>query len=310
MLMNDITLRHLRYFEALARHLHFGRAAEAMAISQPALSMQIADMESKLGAALVERTRRGVALTRAGEELRRRGQRILNEMRDLVDSVQSHDIRRRGPLRLGVIPSVAPYAMPKLLPCLSGAYPELKVQLRETLTSALVDELRDGRLDLLFLALPVDKPGIQTLNLFTDRFLLAASKSRQGLDTVLCAEDVMRRETLLLLEEGHCLRDQALSYCRLKGDEKIDTLGVSSVSTVVQMVANGLGVTLLPEIAAEIESRRCAIDLLPFRDPEPSRQLGLAWRAGSPREADFRGYGALICGALAPRIAFAASAAI
>ncbi len=308
--MPDLSLRQLRYFDALSRHRHFGRAAEAVAISQPALSMQIADMEVKLGVALVERTRRGVVLTPDGEEFQRRSRRILDEMRDLVESMQGKALRVRGPLRLGVIPSLAPYAMPRLLPALSAAHPDLKIHLRETLTAALVNELLDGRLDLLLLALPIETAGVETLGLLEDRFFLATAKARGAAGRLLAAEEVLPKQTLLLLEEGHCLRDQSLSYCKLKGDEKLDTFGVSSVATIVQMVANGLGVTLLPEIAAEIEARHSAIDLLRFRAPEPSRQLGLAWRAGSPRRADFAAYGGLIRDALAPKIAFAASPAI
>jgi LysR family transcriptional regulator, hydrogen peroxide-inducible genes activator len=292
--MADLTLRHLRYFDALARHLHFGRAAEEAAVTQPALSMQIADLEAQLGAALVERTRRGVTLTPEGDELARRGQTILKEVRDLIERVQSRGQLLHWPLRLGVIPSVAPYVLPKMLPTLRARYPELELRLRETLTRSLVAELLDGKLDLLLLAMPVDEPGVETQGLFEDRFLLATSQDYDTSNMPIPVEEIMARETLLLLEEGHCLRDQALRFCNLRRNDKVDAFGVSSVSTVVQMVANGYGVTLLPEIAAELEARHSPVKLLRFAPPEPAREIGLAWRTRSPRKEDFLEFGRLV----------------
>lgn len=293
--MIDVSLRQLRYFVVLARHRHFGRAAAEAAVTQPALSMQIADLEAKLGTMLVERTPRGVTLTPEGEEFARCSQRLLNELRDLVDRTQKHDRLLRGPLRLGVIPSVAPYVLPMMLPTLRAAYPDLELQLRETLTRALLSELRDGKLDLLLLALPVEEPGVETLALFEDRFLLATPQDHDNSKMLLSVEEILASETLLLLEEGHCLRDQALSLCSLRRNEMVDTFGVSSISTVVQMVANGHGVTLLPEIAVAVETRRCEVKLRRFAAPEPSRELGLAWRASSPHKEDFVECGRLIC---------------
>jgi LysR family transcriptional regulator, hydrogen peroxide-inducible genes activator len=292
--MADLTLRQLRYFDALARHLHFGRAAGEVAVTQPALSMQIADLEALLGAALVERTRRGVTLTLEGDEFARRGQRILQEIHDLVESVQSRGRLLRGPLRLGVIPSVAPYALPRMLPTLRAQYPELELRLRETMTRSLVTELLDGKLDLLLLAMPIEEAGVETQGLFEDRFLLATSEDYDTSNMLLPVEEIMARETLLLLEEGHCLRDQALRFCNLRRNDKVDTFGVSSISTVVQMVANGYGVTLLPEIAVELEARHSRVKLLRFAPPEPAREIGLAWRARSPRKEDFLEFGRLI----------------
>jgi len=297
--MIDLTLRQLRYFVMLARHLHFGRAAAEAAVTQPALSMQIADLEAKLGTRLVERTSRGVTLTPEGDDFARRAQRILNELHDLVDRTQKHDRLLRGPLRLGVIPSVAPYVLPKMLPTLRAAYPDLELQLRETLTRSLLTELLDGKLDLLLLALPVKEPGVETLALFQDRFLLATSKDYDAPNMLLSVEEIVASETLLLLEEGHCLRDQALNFCNLKRNEMVDTFGVSSISTIVQMVANGYGVTLLPEIAAEFETQHSSVRLLRFAAPEPFREIGLAWRASSPHREDFVECGRLICDSLA-----------
>jgi LysR family transcriptional regulator, hydrogen peroxide-inducible genes activator len=292
--MTDLTLRQLRYFDALARHRHFGRAAGEAAVTQPALSMQIADLEALLGAALVERTRGGVTLTLEGDEFARRGQRILREVRDLVEGVRSRGRLLRGPLRLGVIPSVAPYVLPRMLPTLRAQYPELELRLRETMTRSLVAELLAGKLDLLLLAMPVAEAGVETRGLFEDRFLLAAPQDYDTSSMLLPVEEIMARETLLLLEEGHCLRDQALRFCNLRRSDKVDTFGVSSISTVVQMVANGYGVTLLPEIAVDIEARRSRVKLLRFAAPEPARQIGLAWRARSPRRDDFLEFGRLV----------------
>jgi LysR family hydrogen peroxide-inducible transcriptional activator len=185
-----------------------------------------------------------------------------------------------------------------LLPALRAAYPELELQLRETLTRSLVTELLDGKLDLLLLALPIDAAGVETLGLFKDRFLLAAPMDDDGARTLLSVEEIIARETLLLLEEGHCLRDQALSFCNLRRNEMVDTFGVSNLSTVVQMVANGYGVTLLPEIAVEFETRRSSVKLMRFPAPEPARELGLAWRATSPHKTDFLECGRLICASL------------
>jgi LysR family hydrogen peroxide-inducible transcriptional activator len=292
--MIELTLRQLRYFDVLARHLHFGRAAGEAAVTQPALSMQIAELEAKLGTALVERTRRGVSLTPEGDEFARRGQRILNEVRDLIDRMQKRDRLLRGPLRLGVIPSIAPYLLPGLLPTMRAAYPDLELKLRETTTRALLSELLDGKLDLLLLALPLEAPGVETLSLFRDPFLLATPQAYDQSRPLLSVEDIAARETLLLLEEGHCLRDQALSFCDLRRSEAVDTFGVSSISTLIQMVANGFGVTLLPEIAAAFETRHSAVRLIRFPPPEPAREIGLAWRASSPHKEDFLECGRLI----------------
>lgn len=293
--MVDLTFRHLRYFDAFARHLHFGRAALEVAVTQPALSMQIADLEARLGAQLIERTRRSLTLTSEGAEFARRSQRILADMRDLIDHAQKNDRFSRGPLRLGAIPSVAPYVLPRLLPKLRSAYPDLEINLRETLTRQLTQELLDGKLDLLLLALPLETPGIETLALLEDRFLLAVPHGYGAPEPLLSVEEIISQETLLLLEEGHCLRDQALSFCNLGRDSQLNLLGVSSISTVVQMVANGHGVTLLPEIAAEFETRHSDIRLMRFSEPQPSRNLGLAWRSGSPYKSEFLQYGELIC---------------
>ena len=294
-----ITLKQLRYFEAVGRTRHFGKAAEQCAVTQPALSMQIQELEKTLGVQLVERSRSGVMLTEAGRDIAARASRILAESRDIVDFARRQGNVLSGPLHLGVIPSVAPYVLPALLPLMRDRFPHLDLHLRETQTHHLVEELLDGGLDLLLLALPVENPEIETIRLFNDRFLLAMPKSRSIQNRIRATPELLQQDRLLLLEEGHCLRDQALSFCSLRRVDNIDTFGASNLSTIVQMVANGLGMTLLPELSIKLECRHDDIRLMRFTDPQPRRVVGLAWRKSSPRKRHFVELGKLITSATA-----------
>jgi LysR family hydrogen peroxide-inducible transcriptional activator len=293
-----ITLKQLRYFAALARQRHFGRAASECAISQPALSMQIRDLEKTLGVDLVERRPGEVALTPVGREFALRSEQVLAGARDLVDFARHQARTLAGRLRFGVIPTLAPYVLPKVLPALQLRYPELRIELRETQTRLLIEELTRGALDVLLLALPLDAPEVETVALFDDPFLLAVAAS----DPRTAAEPIDARaiehEPLILLEEGHCLRNQALAYCAGARGEQAKSLGATSLTTVMQMVANGYGVTLLPQVAAEVEARDPRIKLLRFSPPEPGRSVGLAFRRTSPRKADFAALGRLVVEAL------------
>jgi LysR family hydrogen peroxide-inducible transcriptional activator len=289
-----VTLKQLRYFDALAREQHFGRAAEACAVTQPALSMQIHELEGQLGLTLVERTRSGVLLSDKGREIAARAARILGDVREMVEFAQHANEVLSGSLRLGVIPSIAPYMLPPLLPLLRDSYPHLELHVRETQTLPLTHELVEGKLDVLLLALPIIHPEIETQALFDDRFLLAMPKSRRLNSRVRATKDLLEHERLLLLEEGHCLRDQALTYCSLQQVSTVNTFGVSSLSTVVEMVAAGYGITLLPEMCLNVEARGREIGLTRFVEPEPHRTVGLAWRSTSSRTADFRELGRLI----------------
>lgn len=282
-----ISLRQLRYLEALATHLHFRRAAEAVAVSQPALSMQIKELEAELGLKLIERQPNAVRLTREGEEIVSRARKILTDVRDLADYARQLSSPLSGPLRLGIIPSIAPYLLPRILPALNRAHPQLDLTIRETLTDPLTRELMAGELDAMIVALPVPEAGLCSASLFTDRFLLA----RQASDEVdprarVCPDDI-RSQNLLLLEEGHCLRDQALNYCASLPAPGRNALGATSLATVMQMVAAGFGVTLLPEICADVEVRDDRVLLQRFEDPQPARTVGLVWRRSSPRQQDF-----------------------
>jgi LysR family hydrogen peroxide-inducible transcriptional activator len=303
-----VSLRQLRYLESLAETRHFGHAAEACAVSQPALSMQIKELEDELKLSLVERRKSGVALTEKGEEVARRARTILASVRDLLDFAKREEGVLSGVLKLGAIPSIAPYLLPAALPELQRRFPALKLQLRETITENLVRELFAGELDLILVALPIDDPGIETHRLFDDRFILAAKATPENAKARGAAPDMLMEEKLLLLEEGHCLRDQALSYCHMMTRESRESFGASSLATIVQMVANGYGVTLLPEMAISSEIHRGGdIRLLRFPAPEPKRAIGLAWRKTSPRKAEFAQFGKLLCDVV-PRAGKKASA--
>ncbi|MCW5688073.1 MAG: hydrogen peroxide-inducible genes activator [Pseudolabrys sp.] len=295
-----ITLRQLRYLSSLARHRHFGRAAEECAVTQPALSMQVRELEREIGAELVERRPGDIVLTETGLEVARRAEHILASTRDLVDFVRHREVLA-GSLKLGIIPTLAPYILPRVLPLLQKQHPHLRLEVRETQTRTLVDELASGGLDVIMLALPADGADVESLPLFDDAFLLAVpaddplpARGRIGVG------DVDQRR-LILLEEGHCLRDQALAFCASKRADPAagqqTSLGATSLSTVMQMVANGYGVTLVPEVAIDAKAQDPRVKLLRFRDPEPGRSVGLAWRRTSPRARDFAALGEAIVAA-------------
>ena len=289
-----ITLKQLRYLTALAEHRHFGKAAEACAVTQPALSMQIRELEKDLGIDLVERRPGEVILTETGAEVTRRAERVLAAARDLTEFARHSGRLLTGKLRLGVIPTLAPYVLPRILPALQQRFPDLRVDLRETQTRILTDELIRGALDAVLLALPLDESEIESAALFDDPFLLAvpAAEGRPNGSRVDVRD--IDQQRLILLEEGHCLRDQALAFCGAARGDAPAGLGATSLSTVMQMVANGHGVTLLPKIALDVEQRDERVKLLRFRDPEPARTVGLAWRRTSPRKADFAALGQIV----------------
>jgi LysR family hydrogen peroxide-inducible transcriptional activator len=288
-----ITLRQLRYLAALARHSHFGRAAEDCSVTQPALSMQIRDLEREIGAALVERRPGEIVLTDIGIDVAQRAERVLAATRDLVDFARHRDVLS-GQLRLGIIPTLAPYVLPRVLPRLQVLHPQLRLEVRETQTKLLLGELNSGALDAVMLALPVDGADVETLPLFDDPFLLAvpASDPRPARRQVTVAD--VDQSRLILLEEGHCLRDQALAFCATRGGDRPAGLGATSLTTVMQMVANGYGVTLVPEVAVDAELHDPRVKLLRFAEPAPARTIGLVWRRTSPRQQDFAALGKIV----------------
>ena len=276
--MINFTLKQLRYVDALARHGHFGRAAEASAISQPALSAQIKELEAALGNRLFERARQ-VRLTPFGVEFVDRARDILGRVDDLGDLARAAGSRLVGRLRIGVIPTIAPYFLPTLLETLSGSYRDLDIHIRETLTPTLLQELQEGRIDTAILALPVSEPSLTEVALFAEDFVLVRAAADAG-KPVPDAE-ALREMRLLLLEEGHCFRDQALSFCKLKPGLAKDGLDASTLSTLVQMVSAGIGVTLIPEMAVTVEARSAPVAVTRFEPPRPSRVVGMVWRKNS-----------------------------
>lgn len=278
--MNTLTLKQFRYFEALALAGHFGRAAEACAISQPALSMQIKELEVSLGTALFERSARQVRLTAFGEAFAPRVREILRAVEELDDLARAAQDQLAGRLRLGVIPTIAPYLLPALVGQMLRQFSALDLHVRETLTPKLLLELAEGRLDAAIVALPVSEPALTEVALFVEDFVLV--RPLADADKPVPTGEMLREMRLLLLEEGHCFRDQALSFCQMSPTRPRELLDGSSLTTLVQMVGAGLGVTLIPEMAVAVETRSAAVSIARFRAPPPARTIGLIWRKSSP----------------------------
>ncbi len=281
--MSALTLKHLRYFEALALHRHFGRAASACAITQPALSLQIKELEQSIGMVLFERGGRQVRLTNFGEDFALRVRGILRSVEELEDLARASQDQLGGRLRIGVIPTIAPYLLPTLIGSLNRLNADLDIHVRETVTPRLIQELINGRLDTAIVALPVSEPSFTEVGLFSEDFVLV----RPVADAELSVPDgeALRNMKLLLLEEGHCFRDQALSFCNIQPAQPWQGLEGSSLSTLVQMVGVGVGVTLLPEMAVAVETSSAAVSVARFVAPAPSRKIGMIWRKTSPLTA-------------------------
>lgn len=284
--MNNLTLKQLRYFVALAKHQHFGRAADACAISQPALSMQIKELEEHLGLVLFERDARQIRLTDYGQEFLARAKIVLRSVDDLADFSRSAKESIIGQIKLGIIPTIAPYILPKLMLEFKGSYPDLDIHVRETLTSKLLDELSEGSLDCAILALPVSVPTFEEVALFDEQFYLVRSKKQSG--QPMPQRSNMINERLLLLEEGHCFRDQALSFCDVGRKKPKHGLDGSSLSTLVQMVAADMGMTFLPKMAIPIETLHADVCVSAFPEPQPSRTIGMIWRRTSPMSGHYQ----------------------
>jgi LysR family hydrogen peroxide-inducible transcriptional activator len=290
--MINLTLKQMRYFQALVRHGHFGRAAEVCAISQPALSMQIREMEQTLGGALFERDARAVRLTGYGESLAPRIHDILRAVEELGDIARAGQDRLVGRLRIGVIPTVAPYLLPDFIGRLTAANADLDIHIRETVTPRLLVELQAGRLDTAIVALPVSEPALTEVALFSEDFVLVRPLADAG--QPVPSPDRLREMRLLLLEEGHCFRDQALSFCRMGSAAPRELLDGSSLSTLVQMVGAGIGVTLIPDMAVGVETRSAAVSVARFAGVKPRRTIGMVWRRSSPLARQLEGVAALV----------------
>ncbi len=278
--MINFTFKQLRYFDALARLGHFGRAADICAISQPALSMQIKELEESLGTVLFERGARQIRLTSFGEEFALRVRDILRSADDLGDLARASQDRLVGQLRMGVIPTIAPYLLPTIIGDLTRIYAGVDFHVRETLTSKLLQELAEGWLDTAVVALPISEPSFTEVALFTENFLLVRPGEDKG--KPVPSKEMLREMRLLLLEEGHCFRDQALSFCNIQSAPPRGELDVTSLSTLVQMVGAGIGITLIPEMAVAVETRSAPVSVARFKSPQPSRTVGMIWRKTNP----------------------------
>jgi len=286
------TLRQLQYLKLLAEHGSFGRAAEAAHVTQPTLSAGIQELERTLGSSVVDRARSGVILTAVGEEALRRAQLILTEAEELMQAAKNAGKPLTGRFRLGVIPTIAPYLLPKALPALRKRFPELRLFLREDLTQRLLNNLKAGQLDAALIALPFDTTGLSWAHVSDDELLAAAPHDHPWAKATKVAPSADDAGDLILLEDGHCLRDHVLAACGLKPPRPSDDdegFAATSLPTLVQMVGSGLGVTFLPAMAVEAGLTNTApVAVRPLAAAHPSREIVVVWRAGSSRAAEGR----------------------
>ncbi|MFQ5348081.1 MAG: hydrogen peroxide-inducible genes activator [Rhodothalassiaceae bacterium] len=282
------TLKQLRYLVALREQLHFGRAAEACHVTQSTLSAGIAELEAVLDAHLVERTRRSVLFTPLGEEVVAKARRVLSEAESLVDLTRAAAEPLSGTLRMGLIPTIAPFLLPRAMPALRRRFPKLRLQLREQMSEDLCHALHSGELDVVLYALPYRCGEVEEMALFADPFYAAYPPGDDPLPEAVRTED-LDGQTLLLLEEGHCLRDHALAACSLPGVDPTRSILGTSLHTLVQMVDNGLGMTLLPKMAIDAGILAgTGVRIAPLAGEAPCRTIGLVWRRQSPRAEEFR----------------------
>lgn len=283
------TLRQLEYVVAIADEKNFGLAAARCHVSQPGLSAQVREVEQLLGARLFERDRRGVLVTAVGEDVIERSRALLAAARDLVEAARRRTRPLTGPLRIGVIPTIAPYWLPAALPSVRRDYPELKMVLREEKTAVLVELVARGHLDVALLAIDVPLGNMETALLFDDAFVLAMPAGHPLARKKLVVEADLDGQCVLLLEDGHCLREQAFAVCSRAGATEDVDLRATSLATLMQMVAGGDGITLLPAMAeAAMAGPGSGVVTRPFRAPAPHRRIGLAWRRGSSRAAEMQ----------------------
>lgn len=287
-----ISIKHLRYFAALAQHRHFGRAADACAISQPALSLQVKDLEALLGAQLVERDRRQIRLTGLGEAFAGRAQQILRSVDELADLARASSPSLGGRLRIGMIPTVAPYLLPAVIRRLTERFPAVDLRPREAVTGKLTEDLITGGLDVAVMALPVSEPSLQDHPLFEEEFVLVRALADRGKPPP--GVESLRAMRLLLLEEGHCFRDQALAFCKMTPGLSQDPMEGSSLATLVRMVGAGMGVTLIPEMAVAAETSAVEVSIARLAEPRPARSIGLVWRKTNPLAEHFMQVGEIV----------------
>ena len=288
------TVKQLRYFVALEELGHFGKAAETCFVSQSAFSVAIKELESLLGVQLVDRTNRSVTITPIGREIAVQARLVLRDLENLVELAEIGNEPLSGKLRLGVIPTIAPFLLPRIIPKLRKIYPRLQLYLREDITQRLHEQLLTGELDLLLIAMPYELRNIETMPLFHDPFLLAYHEGTRLVDPEHYSFNRLNAESILLLEDGHCLRDHALSACRIRSLEKVSRFAASSLLTLIEMVDEDLGITFLPAMGKGSPLLKgTKIRLHPLGE-KSYREIALVWRKGSGRVEEFRELGQLI----------------
>lgn len=281
------TIKQLRYFISLCDEEHFGRAAALCFVSQSAFSAAIQDLETALDMQLVDRTNRQVTITAIGQEIETQARLCLRDVESLVELAGQRRMPLSGPLRMGIIPTIAPFLLPKLLPQLRKTYPDLRLYLTEDQTDRIHAKLLGGDLDVLILALPYELRSVETLGLFKDKFCLAARLGTGSVDPENYRFNRLQSESILLLEDGHCMRDHALAACRVRNTEKVSRFSASSLLTLVEMVDADLGITFLPEIARGSSLlKNTRVRMYPLND-NSFRTIGLVWRKGSARREEF-----------------------
>ena len=286
--MNLPTIKQLRYFVALEKHKHFGNAAKASFVSQSAFSVAIKELETHLGAQLVDRTNKSVTITRTGREIASHARHCLRDLEYLAEVAHSDQKPLTGRLNLGIIPTIAPFILPKLLPKLRKQYPDLKLYLREDTTQSSHTSLIEGELDLILIALPYKLSNVEIMPLFKDHFSLACHKNTKLLNPEKYSLSNLPKESVLLLEDGHCLRDHALSACKIRNQDTVSRFAASSLLTLVSMVDSDIGITYLTEMAKNSSLlQNTDVKTYPL-DKKSYREIGLAWRKGSAREEEFK----------------------
>ena len=285
--MHFPTIKQLKYFNALIEHNHFGKAAESCFVSQSAFSVAIKELENALGGRLVDRTNKSVTVTNLGREIYQQSLTVMVEMKKMLDMAQGNLLPLSGKLSVGMIPTIGPFVMPTLLPELKRNYPDLDLEIHEGKSADIYDQLMRGQLDVILLALPYEMRSVETLTLFKDRFRLISSVNNQWLKGRKFNIDDVGDGSVLLLDDGHCLRDHAISACHIKHVDKVSHFTASSLLTLVEMVKQDLGVSFIPEMALTLplfNNHEVQVDALEF---DAFREIGLAWRKGSTRTKEF-----------------------
>lgn len=292
--MNLPTVKQLHYLIALEKHTHFGKAAEACFVSQSAFSVAIRELESTLGTQLFDRTNKRVTITAMGQEIVVQARLVVRDLEALMEMTRVSSEPLSGKLRLGIIPTISPFLLPKILPQLRSHFPQLQLFLQEDTTQRVYERLIRGELDLILIAFPYELRHVEKMTLFKDPFLLAYRKGSQFIEAQKVTADQLQPESILLLEDGHCLRDHALSACKIRNLNKVSQFSASSLLTLIEMVEADLGVTYLPEMAKNspmLKNTNIKTQAMPKNS---HREIGLIWRKGSARAKEFRMLGEFI----------------